>query len=331
MQHKLKDIARELGVSTATVSNTLNGRGRVSEETQRKVRSKVEELGYRPSMAGRALRTGRSGVLGLVLPDISNPLFPEIAQAIETAAARAGFGILIADSHGDPDAQGQALVRMMQRGADGIIIVPCRGTRIDETTTPVAVIDAASTEGNSVSADHRGGGATAMRHLLQLGHRKIALVGQSRRSAVQIDRVEGMKTAASPDCAVREIWLEDEAKLDYVSLLSQGFTALVATSDIVALTALTEFQRAGHAVPHDVSVMGFDDLSFSSLIVPGLTSLAQDCAGIAACAVAHLASRLDGNPAPPAQILPMRLVVRESTGPAPSPTSNLTNKETFQC
>ncbi len=120
---KLTRIANTLGVSAATVSNALSGKGRVSAELTDRIRSIAADLGYVPSQAGRALRTGRSGVIGLVLPDISNPLFPQIAQAIEFAASSAGYGVLIADSRGDIAIQTRAIERLIERGVDGMVIV----------------------------------------------------------------------------------------------------------------------------------------------------------------------------------------------------------------
>jgi LacI family transcriptional regulator len=331
MQPKLKDIARELGVSAATVSNTLNGNGRVSEETRQRIWAKAAEVGYRPSLVGRALRTGRSGVLGLVLPDISNPLFPAIAQAIEADAARKGFGVLIADSHGDGDAQTRAIERMVQRGADGIVVVPCRGTQIPQTVLPVAVIDTASNPDNTVAADHSGGGRLAMTHMQELGHRKILLVGQSRRSLVQSDRIAGMSGALWPGNSLRAIWLEDAPDLDISGLIAQRFTALITTSDLLALMILVQIQQNGHVVPRDISVMGFDDHSFSSMITPGLTTLAQDTAAIAACAVDNLVARLNNQPTPPERTVPMRLIIRDTTSVAPNTAHSTNSRETHQC
>lgn len=329
MQPKLKDIARELGVSTATVSNVLSGKGRVSEETRRLVAAKVRELGYRPGGAGRALRTGRSGVFGLVLPDISNPLFPAFAQAIETAAAQSGYGVLIADSHGDPTAQNDALQRMIQRGADGIVIVPCRGTQIRNLPLPAVIIDSASSPGNCVCSDHEAGGYLAATHLLDLGHRKLALVGQSRRSSVQSDRIAGMLAALGDDVHANIYWLEDGTP-DFAALVRAGTTAIIATSDLHALTALTRLQVAGLAVPEQASVMGFDDLSFSAQISPGLTTLAQDMSKIAATAVIQLSELLDGAPRPAPLIVPMALRLRGSTGPAPLRSSPTPDQEAQQ-
>ena len=317
MQPKLRDIAKDLGVSTATVSNALSGNGRVSAQLRDRIRAKATAMAYSPSLQGRALRTGRSGVIGLVLPDISNPLFPAFAQSIEAAAEKVGYGVLIADSHGNAGDQNDALQRMMRQGADGIVIIPRRGTRMKDIGLPVAVVDTPSTPENSVSADHKDGGRIAARHLQGLGHRKIALVADSRNSSVQNDRIDGMKEAMNPDTEFRVIWLEDNRKPGFLSLVSEGFTGFIATSDLHALTALTQFQRGGISVPDQVSVMGFDDLAFSAAITPSLTTLAQDTDQIATQAVASLTAQIDGRTPLEKTVVPMKLIGRDSTKAAP--------------
>lgn len=309
MQPKLKDIASILGVSTATVSNALAGKGRVSRSVANRVMAEALRQGYRPGGPGRALRTGRSGVIGLVLPDIANPLFPRMAQALERAAGAAGYGILIGDSHGDAAAQIDAVQRLLARGADGLVIVPVRGAARFTVPSPVVVIDMPSTPGNTVSADHRGGGALVARHLAQLGHRRMLYVGASRSSTVQQDRIGGM-TGAAPGPV---LWLEEGGIAAVVAAVATGATAVAATSDLVALQVLTGLQKAGLSVPGDVSLTGFDDLVFSAALHPALTTVVADQAAIASRAMSTLATLIDGDPPPPSAAEPMWLVPRAST------------------
>lgn len=314
----LQTLAQEFGVSSATVSNALSGKGRVSADLARRIRDRAREMGYAPSSPARALRTGRTGVIGLVLADLSNPLFPRFARAVDAAAERAGYGVLIADSHGDVGAQTAALRRLVRRGADGIVVIPRRGTRVLELDVPLAVIDAPSTPGNTVCADHRGGGAALAAHLLDLGHRRLALIGANRDSNVQRERMGGMRaTLLAAGAEPREIWLEDGAP-DFPALARAGVTAFLATSDLHALTVLTALQRAGLAVPAQASVAGFDDLAFAAAVSPALTTMAQDFEAVAEGAVAALSARLTGAPPPPEAAVPMTLIARESTGTAPA-------------
>ncbi len=335
----LTQIAALLDVSAATVSNALSGKGRVSAELAERIRTKAAELGYMPSQAGRALRTGRSQVLGLVLPDIANPLFPQIAQAIEHAAAAAGYGVLIADSRGDAAMQTQAITRLQDRGVDGIIIVPRRGTRIISTGSPVAVIDSPSTPGNTVSADHWQGGALAGAHLAALGHRDVVIIGSNPASNVQNDRVGGIRSALGPDRRVEVLWIEPHealhgpgASLGLAARVADGFTAFAALSDLQALRALTELQQAGLRVPQDASLTGFDDLIWSSAITPAITSVRMDMPAIAEEAIQALLRLIESQdtgtaPRDPGiarasrPSVPMSLVVRQTCGPSPRITA----------
>ncbi|MCW0001406.1 LacI family transcriptional regulator [Pararhizobium sp. YC-54] len=333
----LSQIAATLGVSAATVSNALSGKGRVSAELAEKIRATAAELGYTPSLTGRALRTGRTGVLGLVLPDIANPLFPQIAQAIDYAASNAGYGVLIADSRGDVATQTDAINRLIERGVDGIVIVPRRGTRIADIGCPVAVIDSPSTPGNTVSADHWQGGQAIIEHLASFQHRKFLLIGNNPASNVQNDRIGGMRSRLPEGGHADVFWIENhEQRHGKGSLLGlrekvkQGFTAFAAVSDLHALRALTELQRAGVGVPEHVSVTGFDDLVWSSVVTPGLTTVRMDMAAIADIAIAALVRVIEADTTSGSDIprtvagtvaaadrssVPMQLVVRQTSGP----------------
>lgn len=334
----LNKIAAEIGVSTATVSNALSGKGRVSAELIERIRAKADEVGYVPSQAGRALRTGRTGVLGLVLPDIANPLFPQIAQAIENAASAIGYGVLIADSRGDIAMQTEAVNRLIEQDVDGIVIVPRRGTRIADIGCPVAVIDSPSTPGNTVAADHWRGGQDIVEHLTGLGHRKLLLIGNNPSSNVQNDRIGGMKSRIPPDGKAEVLWIETREQemgkgclLGLADKVAEGFTAFATVSDLHALRALTELHRAGIRVPEEVSLTGFDDLVWSSVVTPGLTTVRMDMPHIAEIAVDALVRVIEaGNDEIPRTTtgtvasaettkVPMQLVVRQTTAPVAHP------------
>ncbi|SMC82895.1 LacI family DNA-binding transcriptional regulator [Rhizobium sp. RU36D] len=325
----LGDIASALGVSVATVSNALSGKGRVSAELVERVRAKAAELGYVPSQAGRALRTGRTRVLGLVLPDISHPLFPQIAQAIEYAASQAGYGLLIADSRDDVATQTAAIARLIERDVDGILIIPRRGTRIADIGCPVAVIDSLSTPGNTVSADHWQGGELVIDHLITLGHQNLLLIGNNPSSNVQTDRIGGMKSRMPAGAQAEIFWIETHDKrhghgspLGLADKVAAGVTAIAAVSDLHALRALTELNRAGIRVPEDVSVTGFDDLIWSSVVTPSLTTVKMDMASIAALAIEALVRVIADTKrthnvaaATPAKV-PMALLIRQTSAAA---------------
>lgn len=335
----LSQIAARMNVSVATVSNALSGKGRVSPEVAERIRATASELGYIPARAARTLRTGRSHVIGLVLPDISNPLFPQIARAIEQAAARLGYAVLIADSRDDVAMQTEAIARLLERGVDGIVVVPRRGSRIADIGKPVAVIDSPSTPGNTVSADHWQGGRLIMTHLQQLGHRKVLILGNDPASNVQNDRVGGMRSAFPSGAEV--LWAERMERqvgpgqpLGLAEKFAQGFTAFAAVSDLLAIRALTELLSAGIAVPEQASVSGFDDLLWSSVVRPALTTVRMDLPLIAERAISALTDAIEHNLmepdsplafgsvkllSPTAERVPMTLVVRQTSAPPDTP------------
>lgn len=333
---KLAVLADALGVSVATVSNALSGKGRVSPELAERIRQKADALGYVPSVAGRALRTGRSGVIGLVLPDIGNPLFPKIAQAIEQAASMRGYGVLIGDSRGEVEGQTQAIARLIDRGVDGLVVIPRRGTRVSDIGCPVAVIDSASTPGNTVAADHWDGGRQIGAHLSALGHRHVLILGSSPLSNVQADRIGGLKAGLGDGSITETVWIEAlEAErgvncaLGLAERVAEGFTAFAALSDLTALRALTELQVAGIPVPSAASVSGFDDLIFSSVVTPSLTTMRMNAAELAHLAINALAEAIEAIPRGAVSPLgtvtaqeervPMQLIIRQSTAPRAAP------------
>ncbi len=316
----IKHIATELGVSVATISNALAGKGRVSRELGERIRRRAEELGYRPSLAARALKQGRTGILGLVMPDLTNPLFPRIAQTVSIAAERRKLGVLIADSRGSADEQTEAVRRLVGRGVDGLLVVKQRGTVLEPLPVPVAVVNTASDPQNTVSADHAGGGALVARHIADIGHRRVVLYGGDPVSEVQRDRIAGMASALEAGIRARVLWSTgDIAHL--LNAVEQGATAILTTSDLLALRVRSALMRVGVSVPEAVSLTGFDDLPLATAMHPALTTVAQNVEAIAERAIESLTRALQGEDGPDiGRTVAMRLVVRESTAiPAFSP------------
>lgn len=309
----IKQIATDLGVSVATVSNALTGKGRVSSQMVERVKTRAVDLGYRPSLAGRALRSGQTGILGLVMPDLTNPLFPRIAQNLSLMADDRQLGILIADSRGNPEEQRQAIDRLIDRGVDGLLIVPQKGTTPGLQRVPTVIINTASDPDNTVSADHRGGGKLIAEHMAELGHRHVVILGEDRVSEVQRDRVDGMLSAFKRADAVREFW-GDAGIENLAASIENGATAILTTSDLLALRVHSHLTRCGIVVPRDVSLSGFDDLPFATAMHPKLTTVAQDVEQIASLAIERLIQAIQGvSPHAKTVTVPMRLVARNST------------------
>ena len=321
----IKTIASDLGVTAATVSNALNGKGRVSEALARRIRGRADELGYSPSSAAIALKSGRSHVLGLVMPDLTNPLFPHIAQALSIAADRLGFAILISDSRGSVEEQSQAILRLIRRGVDGLLVVPQRGSSPTSPETPMAIINTASDPNNSVSADHHGGGALVARHIVARGHRSILIIGADAVSEVQQERIAGMKSQLSGGIAFDVLW-GSEGIEQAAGRVASGVSAILTTSDLVAISVHSHLARAGLTVPGDVSLTGFDDMSFSVVMHPPLTTVAQDVETLAVCVLDVITAQIEGKSSPHlGQTIAMDLVLRHSTSTPQSPSNKEPN------
>lgn len=309
----IKDIASDLGITAATVSNALSGKGRVSKDLAERIRTRADELGYRPNLAGRALRSGKTGILGLVMPDLTNPLFPRIAQTISNEADAKQLGILIADSRGSAAEQSAALRRMLNLGVDGLLVVPQKGTSPDPMPVPVVVINTESDPQNAVSADHVGGGAMIARHITEIGHRRLLLLGGDPVSEVQRDRIKGMTSALPADVTARILW--GEAGVAQVpDQVKNGVTAILTTSDLIALQVHSSLLRAQISVPEQVSLTGFDNMSISSIMHPTLTTVAQNVEDIASRAIEIITAIIAKTEVPNlGEVVPMRLVIRKST------------------
>ncbi|MEP0961770.1 MAG: LacI family DNA-binding transcriptional regulator [Roseobacter sp.] len=309
----IKEIALAAGVSTATVSNALTGKGRVSAQVIDRVRAQADALGYRPSNVARALKTGQTGTLGLVMPDLTNPLFPRMAQTLTMAAEQRGLGLLIADSHGDEVEQCEAIRRLVDRSVDGIVVVPQKGTTLEPSSVPMAVINTASDPQNTVCADHAGGGVLIGRHVADIGHRDVVLLGADPVSEVQQDRITGFSRGLMSNIKKQVFWGELGLR-QLVPSIRNGATAVLTTSDLLALRVLSELIRAQMDVPRDVSVTGFDDMNFAAIMHPALTTVAQDVSAIAEHALDVLTAKIQGQTGEVlGATIPMRLVTRAST------------------
>ncbi len=318
----IQQIAAEFGLSTATVSNALSGKGRVSSENVRKIRARAREIDYFPNPAARALKTGRTNIIGLVMPDLTQPLFPIFARSIEQAAQQAGLAVLIADSMDDAEAQQAAMERLVRQGVDGLIVIPQRGSAPGQARVPMAVIHTASDARNTCSANHYQGGQLAARTLLEAGHKKIALLGYDRSSGVQQDRIAGMESVLAGQADYHIGWLADLQETEIKRVL-RDHSAVIATSDSLAMQIMHLAHTTGLSLPGELSLIGFDDLPFSQHLRPALTTIRPDMQAIADHAVRYLMSCFEADTAPvAAQVFDMVLVARDSVArPAAAPVS----------
>ncbi|MDB6453534.1 LacI family DNA-binding transcriptional regulator [Falsirhodobacter sp. 20TX0035] len=311
----MKQIADALGVSRATVSNALTGKGRVSAPLVERVRAMAEEMNYIPSHAARSLRLGRSTLIGMVVPDFSMPLFASFAQAFERAARARGLALMVADALNDPQLQRQRMQDFVARGVDGLVVVPMRGALLQLEGLPVAlaVVDAEGNPANTASCDHRAGGRLVAGHLADLGHRHVRIVGVTTCSHVSQARVAGMTEglrARGVEFSVDLIIPGLEGGRAYGLAWNRSATAIAAAYDGCAIGIVNGLLEAGHRVPQDVSVSGFDDVIWGRIITPQLTTVRQDLSAIADHALDVVTRQAEGP-----RIFPVELVIRGSTAP----------------
>lgn len=328
----IRDVAREAGVSTATVSHVLNNTRFVSEETRARVRAAVEKCGYYPNAHARSLATGRSQTLGLIISDISNPFFPELVKSIETAAFEQGYDVVLSNTNYDPARTSHYVSRLIERKVAGVALMTSEldASLIEELArreVSVVFLDLGEpgVHMSNLRVDYGAGIEEAIRHLVALGHERIAFVGGPERLRSARRRLEAFRRSMErylPDAPL-EVHHGDfrlgggrEAARAMLAAPARP-TAVVAANDMMALGALAELREAGLSVPRDISVVGFDDISFAALSNPPLTTVSLPREELGRRAVEALLSTI----AHPEQrgteaVITTRLVVRDSTAPA---------------
>ena len=298
----VKDIAAAVGVSVATVSNALNGRPNVGRATRQRVLRMAQQLDYRPNRAAQAMRTGRTRAIGLVLPDLTNPFFPELAQAVENTARSRGLLVCLVDSQSRPEGEADGFSLLMQHAVDGIIWCPL-GPRLPpqlkSLARPMVLIDRPRPGYAVVHSNYLMGGRLLAEYAARMGHRRIGLLSGPQHIASARQRRDGF-VKALPDGS--EIAWEVCVGFDGVltqqacAALQQrrGATLIVAGNDLIAVGAIRRLAQQGVRVPDEVSVTGFDNIRWTDFVTPRLTTIAQPVGAIGARAVELMQERMSG-------------------------------------
>ena len=334
----IRELARRSGVSVGTVSRALNGYADVRPETRERIMRLASELDYTPAAAARSLVTQRSHVIGVFMetgeghPDLQHPFFHEVLGGLKQRVGRAGFDLLLFASERPGGGYGRHsyLKRARHHNVDGCALIGLdpdddEVRRLARGEMPCVAIDM-QLEGpltEVVMSDNEDGAATAVRHLYDLGHRRIATITGMIDSRPGIDRLRGYRAAiqalglAYRDDYVRygdfyaESGREQTARL---LALDEPPTAIFAAADMMAIGAVRAASEAGLVVPADLSIVGFDDIQLAPHVNPPLTTLRQDKLGLGAAAGDALVARIAGDPERPSlRTLPVELVVRGST------------------
>lgn len=331
------DVAKLAGVTPAVVSRLVNGDPglRVRPETRERVLAAVRELDYTPNHAARALRRSRVGVLGLAVHDISNPVYSAIIQGAQAAASEHGYVLLLADVV-ELARDNNAFARVIRSGAiDGLLLSRAGNdrdrmvARISSARVPTVLINDRSRTLGSVGVDDRAGARLATEHLLELGHRRVALLRLDGRFARSADRVRGWEDAcaahgiaAPPEYVVDGGHTSDAGAAGMRKLLAldRRPTAVVASSVLSATGAVAAIRAAGLEVPGDISVVGYHDVFFAEHLATALTVVKLALHEMGQVAVTTLLDQLDGGPARHVMVTtpPPELVLRASTAPPPS-------------
>ena len=334
----LRDVAEVARVTTGTASRVLNPETRhlVKAETARRVDRAAQKLGYQPNRLARSLRTRRSNSVGVIIPDLTNPLFPPIVRGIEDALAPAGFSALITSTDGDPERERQVFETLRGRQVDGYIMGTA--TEGDELIRralaeqlPLILINRTLDVAGvyAVTPDNRRGSRQAVDHLVELGHRDIghiagpdtASTGRHRRDGfVEALAGHGLPLDAGAIVEARA-FTEDAGAAAARTLLADrpSCTAIVASNDLIALGVYAVVAELGRRCPEDISVVGFNDMPFADKFAPPLTTVHIPLYDLGFSAGKRLLDRLRGaDAAPGTTLLETRLVVRGSTGPAAS-------------
>ena len=325
----IKEVAKRANVSTATVSRTINNSPKVNPETAARVREAIEALNFYPNTHARTLVSGRSRMLGLIISDITNPFFPELVKSFEDQAVQRNQEVIIGNTDYNPKRMAGCIRRMLERKVDGVAILtsetdPELLAELTRRNIPTVLMDNPRTGPRSatIRIDYAQGIQEALQHLFDLNHREIAFIAgplelQSARTRYDAF-ISGMKARG---IAIKAGAIEEGnhrieggfAAMQNLLKLPERPTAVIASNDLTAIGALDAIHQAGLKVPGDISLVGFDDISFAHLTQPRLTTVLLSRTEIATTAFEAL-QQLIGNEENQAEfVIPARLVTRAST------------------
>lgn len=335
MAATIKDIARRVGVSHSTVSRALRDNPLVAQPTAQRIRTAALQMGYQPSAAARSLKTNRTQVLGVIVSNIADPFFSEILDGIEARAQASGYSLFIASSQHDPAKESKIVRTMLEQRTDGVIICSSsfsaqQGRQLCQAGFPVVVVNHQAAENFNYSIYHDDvyGSQQVTRHLIDLGHTRIAYLGNSESGRTTLDRLHGFNAAMqAARLPVRPGYLHHVPGGDpslgaqsvaHFLTLQEPPTAVVCFNDTLAVGVLAGCRKAGVRVPEDLSVTGFDNITFAAYTHPALTTFDQPKTSIgseAALLLLDLLQTGDGKPPDTQQVKVLRgqLLVRQST------------------
>jgi len=332
----LKDVAAKAGVSTATVSHVLNNTRFVSDELRATVLRAVEATGYYRNDLARGLRRGKTGIIGLMIPDNSNPFFAEMARIVENRGFASGYSVILCNSAGDPTRESAYISALISKQIDGLIFIAAHSKgphlmALRQRNIPLVIVDRdlQLSFADTILVNNETGGYLATKYLIDLGHRKIACISGPSDVTPSADRVKGYYRALQEaGIEIRDSYLTSGGfqyqggQAAMAKLLASGdnLSAVFACNDLMALGALSQARLASVRVPEDISIMGFDDIQYASIVTPALSTIAQPVDEVAASAVDMLVERIQNKVRDTEArciVFGTRLIIRDSCSPLP--------------
>lgn len=324
----IQEVAKRAGVSAATVSRVLNNRDSVTKKTRMRVDQAISELNYEPSVLGRNLRNSESRLLLVLIPSISNPFYTEIINGIEDTAIGEGYNILLCETDSNPKREAIYFNMVRNRLADGIILMDPTVNRKNlydlSSKHPIvqcSEIDEAGTI-SYVTIDNELAAYQAVKHLIKIGKKKVALINSDEKFLYARERRRGYERAMSEfDLPIEPKWIRSVEQLGFESgqqamrsLLNEADmpNAVFAVSDVLAIGALKEINSTGLEVPNDIAIIGFDKISFSNMTHPTLTTIAQPMYRMGCISATMIIDKIRGKEVE-SLILDHELIIREST------------------
>ena len=321
----IREVAKRAGVSPATVSRVINGTARVDEEKRERVEKAIEETGFRPNELARALYRKSSKIIGVIVPDIENPFFSELAKAIEKEAYEQEYRILLCNSDDQKEKELANLQMLAQLQADGVILMTNTGEKsqsYEAVSMPIVFVDRRLDEMGQTSvieADHYAGGKLAAEHLIACGCRKITCIRGPQELSSGKKRYEGYREVCR-QYSMKERFVdstykyEDGAKAAEEVLRRYPDTdGIIACNDMTAVSVYKVLQKRGYRVPDDIQIIGFDGVKFGRFLTPELTTVAQPIKEMGKCAVQMILGTVKELPRDREMKFPMMLIKGETT------------------
>jgi DNA-binding LacI/PurR family transcriptional regulator len=327
----MRQIAARARVSVGTVSHVINNTAGVREPVRKRVLEAIERLGYQPSLLARGLRRNQTTIIGVIIPDISNPFFPLVVRGVEDIAYQNSYRLMLCNTDNDAQKEQVYFNELRAYRMAGLIVIPSADSRLVPLAggaggdIPVICLDRCPEgwKGDTVTVDNEEGAYQAIRYLLELGHRRIACIAGQLHVTSGVERLKGFRRALrEAGISIAPEYIQ-EGRFDRLSGYEKALmllqfsprpTAIFAANDLVALGVLAAMRELGLRCPEDVSLVGFDDLELASFTNPALTTVAQPAYQMGARAAGLLFERLRGEAVPTQRIvMKATLKTRDST------------------